>query len=187
MTTQATKRLTLDDVLVIDVDVHAHDTPEELAPYSDPQWRPVLENLGRAAHRYLDLPGYSSFASPKLPGTGVPPPRGDSRIDIVWNAEQMRSELDEFSIDVGILFPDHLLRLAGLPNIAYAGALARAYHRWLKEKWLGDNNDLYGVIVATPQDPEESAREIERWARDERFVGVFLPCSLVYPLWGHGK
>ena len=87
--TQATKRLALDDVLVIDVDVHAHDTPEELAPYSDPQWRPVLENLGRAAHRYPDLPGYSFFAAPKLLGTGMPPPRGDSCIDIVWNAKQL--------------------------------------------------------------------------------------------------
>jgi hypothetical protein len=140
MTTQAARRLTLNDTLVIDVDVHAHDTPEALAPYADPEWREVLTNLGAAERRYLDLPGYSFLSTPRLLGTGGPPPRGDSRIDIVWTAEQMRAELDAFAIDVGIVFPDYLLRLAALPNVAYARALTAAFNRWLAEKWLADDN-----------------------------------------------
>ena len=152
------KPLTLENVLVIDVDVHAHDTPEELTPYADAEWRPVLENLRDAPRRYLDLPGYSPFNwmyGPKLPGAIPPMPRGVSRREIVWNAQQMRKELDEFSIDIGVIFPDHHLRVGGLPNARYAGGLARAYHRWLKDKWLQDDNGLYGVIIAIPQDPEE--------------------------------
>ena len=114
--------MSLEDVLVIDVDVHAHDTPEELAPYTDADWRPVLENLRDAPRRYLDLPGDSPFNSmygPKLPGAIPPMPRGGSRREIVWNAQQMRKELDEFSIDIGIVFPDHHLRVGALPNARY--------------------------------------------------------------------
>jgi uncharacterized protein len=187
---ESNRPLRLEDVLVIDVDVHAHDTPEELAPYADADWRPVLENLRDAPRRYLDLPGYSPFNAmygPKLPGAIPSMPRGGCRREIVWNAQQMRKELDEFSIDIGVIFPDHHLRVGSLPNARYAGALARAYHRWLKEKWLQDENGLYGVIIAIPQDPEQAAREIDRWASDDRFAGVYLPGCEVYPLWGHEK
>lgn len=186
MATQAPRRLTLDDVLVVDCDVHAHETPEGLAPYMDPEWRPAMENLRPLARRYLDMPGFGPNNSPRLPGVSLPSPRGQ-RVEIVYTAEQMRRELSEFSIDVGIIFPDHFLKLAALPHARYAGAIARAYHRWLAEEWLADDNDLYAVIMATPQDPEEAVREIERWAGHERFVGVFLPTCQVYPLWGHRR
>jgi len=185
-----TKRLTLNDTLVVDVDVHAHDTPEALTPYIDAEWRPVLEKFRDVPRRYLDLGGYSAYNSiqgAKLPGVSLPSPRGNSRIEIVYTAEQMRRELDDFSIDVGIIFPDHHLRIAGLPNANYAKALSRAYHHWLKEEWFHEDNDLYGVIIAIPQDVEEAVREIERWGNDERFVGVFLPTCEMYPLWGHRK
>ncbi len=186
MAVETAKRLTLDDTLVVDCDIHAHETPEELAPYTDPEWRPAMENLSRVAHRYLDRPGFGPNTGPRLLGAALPN-NSRQRTQIVWNAEQMRKELDELSIDVGILIPDHFLSIASLPNASYAAALARAYHRWLKEKWLSQDNGLYGMIIAIPQDPEEAAREIERWAGDERFAGVYLPTCKVYPMWGHRK
>jgi predicted TIM-barrel fold metal-dependent hydrolase len=114
-------------------------------------------------------------------------PRGGSRIEITWNADQMRRELDAFFIDAGVVFPDHHLRIGALPNVSYATALARAFHRWLDAEWLDRDNNLYGVIIAIPQDPEEAAREIHRWGKQERFCGVFLPTCQTYPLWGHRK
>ncbi len=186
MAVEAPQRLTLDDVLIVDCDVHAHETADELAPYMDPQWRPAVENLRHVARRYLDLPGFGPNNAPRLLGAALPSPRG-GREEIVWTAEQMRRELDQFSIDVGIIFPDHFLKLAALPHADYACAIARAYHRWLKEKWLSAENDLYAVIMAPPQDPEEAAREIARWGNDERFVGVYLPTCQVYPMWGHRR
>jgi predicted TIM-barrel fold metal-dependent hydrolase len=186
MTVDTARRMSLDDVLVVDVDVHAHETPEVLRPYIDPSWRAVMENLRKVPHRYLDMPAFCPNNDPRLPGASLPAPhRG--RIQIVWTAEQMRRELSEFSIDIGIIFPDNLLSLAGLPRAEYATALARAYHRWLKDRWLHTDNGLYGMIVAAPQDPEASAREIAHWANDDRFVGVYLPTSLIYPLWGHHR
>src|SRR5262245_19673711 len=120
--TEPRTRLTLDDVLIVDLDVHAHDTPEGLAPYMDSEWREVVEAFHEVSHRYLDLPGYSPFNSPygaKLPGAIASMPRGGSRIEIAWTAEQMRRELDQFFIDIAIVFPDYHLRIGGLPNVSY--------------------------------------------------------------------
>ncbi|HLH72801.1 MAG TPA: amidohydrolase family protein, partial [Chloroflexota bacterium] len=96
-------------------------------------------------------------------------------------------ELDAFSIDAAVIFPDFFLKIAALPNPDYAAALARAYHRWIAEKWVDEDNDLYGVIIAVHQDPAEAVREIERWGDHPRFVAVYLPTCQVYPLWGHPR
>lgn len=178
--------LTLDDVFVVDADVHAHETPAELAPFTDPAWRKAVENAARVPRRYLDVPGFASGTGGPLPGATLPTLRG-AREEIVWTAEQMRRELDQFSIDSAVIFPDFFLKIAGSPNPDYAGALARAYHRWIAEKWVDQDNDLYGVIIAVHQDPAEAVREIERWAGHPRFVAVFLPTCQVYPLWGHRR
>ena len=48
----------------------------------------------------------------------------------------MRQDLDDLGVDIGVLFPDHLLRHAALKQADYAVALARAYNRWLVEERL---------------------------------------------------
>jgi predicted TIM-barrel fold metal-dependent hydrolase len=185
-TSSAPTALTLDDVFVVDADVHAHETPDELAPFTDPVWRKAVENATKVPRRYLDVPGYAPAAGGPLPGAALPSNRG-AREEIVWNAAQMRRDLDAFAIDAAVIFPDFFLKIAALPNPDYAAALARAYHRWIAEKWVNDDNGLYGVIVAVHQDPREAVKEIERWAGHPRFVAVFLPTCQVYPLWGHRR
>jgi predicted TIM-barrel fold metal-dependent hydrolase len=98
----------------------------------------------------------------------------------------MRAELSVIGVDVGILFPDHMLLMAAIPNIEYATFLGRAYNRWLAAEWL-DEPGFYGVILASPQNPEAAAAEIRKYAQDSRFVGVYLPTAAVNPLWGHRK
>jgi predicted TIM-barrel fold metal-dependent hydrolase len=178
--------LTLEDVFVVDGDVHVHETPNELAPFTDPKWRKAVENAARIPRRYLDVPTFAPSGTAPLPGAGFPTLRG-AREEIVWNVGQLRRELDAFAIDSAIIFPDFFLKIAALPNPDYAAALARAYHRWIAEKWVDSDNDIYGVIIAVHQDPTEAAREIERWAGHPRFVSVFLPTCQVYPLWGHRR
>jgi len=178
--------LTLDDVFVVDGDVHAHETAAELAPFTEPAWRKAVENAARVPRRYLDIPCYAPGGAGPLPGAALPTLRG-AREEIVWNAAQMRRDLDAFSIDAAVIFPDFFLKIAALPNADYAAALARAYHRWIAEKWVNEDNGLYGVIIAVHQDPAEAVREIERWAGHPRFVSVFLPTCQVYPLWGHQR
>lgn len=184
MAIEARERLTLDDIVVIDGDVHVHETPKGLLPYVAPAWRPALENLAQVPHRYLNMPAFCPNPGAGLPGSGVAA-NPKSRVEIVWDAAQMRSELDSFGIDIGLLFPDNFLKLAALPNAAYAVALCQAYNRWLEAEWLAADNDLYGVLMIPPQDPEAAVREIERYAGRSRWVAVYLPTCQVYPLWGH--
>jgi len=178
--------LTLDDVFVVDVDVHAHETPTELAPFTEAPWRTAVENAARLPRRYLDIPCYAPGGGGPLPGAALPSLRG-AREEIVWTADQLRRDLDAFAIDAAVIFPDFFLKIAAIPNPDYAAALARSYHRWIAEKWVDRENDLYGVIVAIHQDPDEAVREIERWAGHPRFAAVFLPTCQVYPLWGHRR
>src|SRR5258708_9794982 len=122
--------LTLDDIFVVDADVHAHEIPGELAPFTEPVWRKAVENAARIPQRYLDVPTYAPGGGGPLPGASLPNLRG-AREEIVWNAPQLCRELNAFSIDAAIIFPDFFLKIAALPNPDYAAALARAYHRWI--------------------------------------------------------
>lgn len=169
------------EMLIVDADVHVNDTPGALAPYCDMPWRLSLEALADTPARYLDIPGYAPTL--KLD----PPIPGGQPLRSVTTAAEMREGLSALKIDIGVLFPDNLLLFAPIPHIEYATALSHAYNRWLMEEWLTKEAGLYGALLACPQNPEDSAREIERYAKEEKIVAVFLPTAGVNPLWGHRK
>jgi len=164
--------------LIVDADVHVHDTPAALAPYIAPAWRPSLDTLAQMPSRYLDVPGFAPALKLDPPIPGGHPYRS------VPTAIEMRDGLAALGIEIGILFPDHLLLFATIPNREYATELARAYNRWLTSEWL-DEPGLYGAVLAIPQDPAESAREILAHAQNPKIAAVFLPTAGVNPLWGH--
>src|SRR5215203_1440776 len=101
----------LEDMFVVDCDVHVHESPQAIMPYCE-----------------------------------------------------MREELDEIHVDIGVLFPDHFLKIPVISQVDYASALARAYNAWLLEEWCSPENGLLGCILACPQDPEDAAREIEKYS-----------------------
>jgi predicted TIM-barrel fold metal-dependent hydrolase len=169
------------EMLIVDADIHVNDTPGALAPYCDLPWRKSLEALDGADYPYLQVPGFAPNLRLDPPIPGSHPYRS------VSTAAEMRHGLDELGIDIGILFPDHMLLFAAIPNIEYATYLARAYNRWLLEEWLRTEPGLYGVLLASPQNPEAAAQEIRHYANEERIVGVYLPTAGVNPLWGHRK
>ncbi|MCY3783151.1 MAG: amidohydrolase family protein [Chloroflexi bacterium] len=180
MAAQRERPLTVNDLVIVDCDVHANDPPEALAPYCDEPWRVALEHLGDVPRRYLEAPGYAPATPFDLPVPG----RGLTH-RTVTTADQMREDLDAMSIDIAILFPDFLLRMAVLPQADFAAAVARAFNAWLAERWTDPAQGLYGTVLAAPQDPEDAAREIRKYGSRKDFVGVFLPTCAVRPLWGH--
>src|SRR5207253_931891 len=103
--------LTLEDVFVVDADVHAHETPEEIAPFVEPAWRRAVDNATKIPRRYLDVPGFAPSGGGPLPGAALPSLRG-AREEIVWNAAQLRRDLDAFTIDAAVIFPDFFLKIA---------------------------------------------------------------------------
>jgi uncharacterized protein len=177
------RRDRLEDILVVDCDVHVHESPAELAPYCDMPWRKALENVADVEEYYLDIPGFS----PGMTWYEARFPSGHEGRRMVHTAGQMREELDEIQVDIGVLFPDHLLKIAMITQADYAAALARAYNAWLLEKWCSQEKGLLGCVIACPQDPESAAEEIRRYAKEPGMVGVYLPCAGLDPLWGHRR
>src|SRR5436305_13362638 len=131
--TAARQRETLADLFVVDADVHVHEDPEELADYAPAPWDVGLREIAKVQERYLDLPGISPRAEYRVPFPG-----GSPRRQIVESARELRQGLDELHVDAAILFPDHLLSLAMVRDPGFAVTLARAYNRWLRERWLGE-------------------------------------------------
>lgn len=167
-----------DSIFTIDCDVHVSDVPGALAPYCEMPWRRSLEVLASSPRLPQEYPGYSPFLIldppfPDVPGRQVETP------------EQMREGLDMIGVDIGILFPDHLLNLAMFPDSNYALALARAFNEWMVDHWLSDEYGLRGALVVAPQDPAASARDIERYAKERNVVALDLPACGVDPLYGN--
>lgn len=173
----------LEDTLIIDCDVHVHDTPGELAPYCDMPWQKALENVKDVQEFYLDIPGFSPGHSTTFYQAMFP--TGTNGLRMVNTANQMREELSEMHVDIGILFPDNLLNLPVIIQDEYAAALARAYNAWLLDTWCSQEKGLLGCLAACPQDPEGTAKEIEKYAKEPGIVGVFLPCAGLERPWGH--
>jgi len=166
---------------IVDADIHVSDTPQALAPHCTMPWRKSLEILAKVPQRYLDIPGFSPNGriDPPLPGGQTP--------RSVKTVQEMREGLDALGITEGILLPDNLLLFATLPNQEYATALSAAYNRWLAAEWLVEGSGLYGAIMACPQNPEESAKEIERYATVPGMKAIYLPTAGVNPLWGNRR
>jgi uncharacterized protein len=173
----------LEDIFIVDCDVHVHESPGALMPYCDMPWKKALENIKDAREWYLDIPAFSPGVSDGSYQAKFPTAHEGARM--VHTAEQMRKDLDEIHVDIGILFPDHLLKLPVLTQTPYASALARAYNAYQLVEWCSRDNGLLGTVVACPQDPQDAAREIEKYADEPTIVGVYLPCAGVDPLWGH--
>jgi uncharacterized protein len=173
----------LEDILIVDCDVHVHESPGALIPYCDMPWKKALENIKDAREWYLDIPAFSPGVSDGSYQAKFPTAHEGARM--VHTAEQMREELDEIHVDIGILFPDHLLKLPVLTQTPYAAALARAYNAWLLEEWCSVEQGLLGCVIACNHDPQDAAREIRKYADEPGIVGVYLPCAGIDPLWGH--
>ena len=178
------RRAPLSDLLIVDADVHVHESPGALAPYCDEPWDVALRNVADVPERYLDIPGFSPGGDGTLTARF---PTSHEAARMVHTAEQMVAELREIHVDLAVLFPDHLLKLPVLPQADYAAALARAYNAWLVDQWTSRHDALLGAIVACPHDPADAAREIERYADDPSIVAVYLPCAGLDPLWGHRR
>src|SRR5260370_20331480 len=113
------RREGLDELLVVDCDVHVHESPGALIPYIDRRWRPSLELIKDypETNSYLNTPGFSGGGmgygdGPMFP-SGSPGPR------VVSNPQAMRSELSSIKADIWILFPGDLLNLRLPQNPRY--------------------------------------------------------------------
>ena len=175
------------NIPILDCDVHLHEVAEELAEYCEMPWRKALETIDPEATRVATL-AYGDPIVPGLaPGAGdgsdTPWPGGINRPIAEESPQQCRQDLDSMGIGPAILFPDHLLKINLFNDGEYAMALARAYNRWMVDKWLSIPN-FYGAICTAAIDPEGSAAEIRKYANHDKMVCAYLPACAVNPLFG---
>jgi predicted TIM-barrel fold metal-dependent hydrolase len=168
----------LDELFVVDLDVHVNDTPAGLAPFCELPWRKSLEALEKVPQRYLDIPGFAPNFTPWAILPTI------ERRTTVTSPGQLREDLDLLGVDVPVLFPDSMLLHALIKPPGYAVALARAYNRWLVETWLSGDHGFVGAVLAANQDPVDAAAEIRRWAGRPGVACVYLPTCCVDPLYG---
>ena len=170
--------------LVVDMDVHVNETPDDLIPYCELPWRKILEGLKGVPYRYLDIPFFAPNYTSIFPSF---PDSGGDRRKTVTSVPQMRQDLDDLGVDIAVIFPDALLTLAAIRQDEYAVALARAYNCWLADKWLSEDNGLLGAVIAPHQNPTAAAEEIRKYAGHKFIKAVYLPTSCVEPLYGHRR
>jgi nitrite reductase/ring-hydroxylating ferredoxin subunit len=75
-------------IKVIDVDVHAHETPAALIPYCEMPWRKSLELISKAPERYLDIRNCLHQNGPLCSGSVSPPI--ESRAETGWQPTWVR-------------------------------------------------------------------------------------------------
>ncbi len=154
----------------IDGDVHNYlADPAELHPYLSARWRRHLETVSITitgtypGSTYPKLQPYAARADAwppgKLPGS-----------DLDFMRRQL---LDAWDIQYAVL---NTLHFAGQQRVSdFAIALAAALNDWQVERWLDRDARLRAAIIVPHEDGDEAAAEIERCARDRRFVQVLLP------------
>lgn len=165
--------------LVIDADVHHTVTLKDLQPYFSEHWR-----------HYIAIANLTTIPSNPYPKTGnggirsdsIPPEGGRPGSSLPFMQKQL---LDEWDISYAILNSNYQM-VTLLPNIDFAIAVAAATNEWTREHWLDRDPRLRASIVIPAQDDEAAAREIDRCAKDPRFVQVLLPSSSDKP-YGHRR
>ncbi len=159
---------------VIDCDIHP-SVPNlaALLPYMDDHWRDVVRARGMDELNSISYPP----GSPLTARADWRPAQGKPAASL----DEVRSEcLDAFGIGTAIC--NCLYGVQLLFSDDMAAAYARAVNDWMAREWLDREPRLRASIVIPPQNVEFAVDEIERCAKDPRFVQVLLLASGDQPL-----
>lgn len=172
---EARGEVTEQDALLVDTDVHPFLLPKDLLVRLDEPWRTHHERFGvRVPNPPMVYPRVrnSGYRLDSWPVGGFP----GSDLEMC-----RRQLLDEYGIDYAILIPlqGHTY---GAEYPEYAAALCGVINDWVREEWLDQDPRLRSSISIPLETPELAVPEIERCARDPRFVQVLLPTAAEAPL-----
>jgi predicted TIM-barrel fold metal-dependent hydrolase len=154
--------------------------------------RQALERyLPKRWHAYHEWPGslashagllIGAQARPSVFRVDSFPSEGPPGSDLDLMREQL---LDRYGITHAIVHP--ILDTLGFQQYGeFGAALARATNEWMVEEWLRRDDRIYGGITVPIEDGILAGREIERAAKEPRFVKVLLTALTREPL-GHSK
>jgi predicted TIM-barrel fold metal-dependent hydrolase len=165
-------RLGKQEIPVEIVDTDVHPTPasrDEIAVYAPAEWVdrlfPTNPRQYSGWYHYYDTPD-TWINHAKM--DAQPPSGGPFGSDPDFATEQL---LVDAGVSIGILEPMFAVLRGDEEH-----ALAITYNNWLADQWLGSEHNAHerwrGVISVSFQEPEQGAREIERWAGHPFFAAV---------------
>ena len=159
---------------VIDCDIHPNvPSLKALLPYLSEHWREVVITRGMDELNSISYPANSPITTRAdwRPASGNP----------AASLEQIRSQcLNPFGISIAIC--NCLYGVQLLFSDDMAAAYARAVNDWIAHEWLDQEPRLRASIVIPTQNVELAVEEIERCAKDPRFVQVLVLASGDNPL-----
>ncbi len=158
----------------IDCDIHpAVPSLKALLPYMEEHWREQAVLRGMDELASISYPHNSPLTS----RPDWRPPGGRAATDL----DRLRREaLDPFG--TGIAIANCLFGVQLLFSEDLAAAFARAVNDWMVAEWLDREPRLRASIVVPTQNTELAVDEIERCAKDPRFVQILLLVSGPSPL-----
>src|ERR1044071_8208623 len=164
----------MSEIKPIDCDVHPSITDiRQLLPYLEDYWRDSVEERGIGSLE-------SSSYPPNAPITARPDFRGKNGY-AATSAEELGAQVfDRWGASYAILNC-----LYGV-QLVYNEDMARAFHRavndWIKTEFLDRDPRLRASIIIPMQNVEYAVDEIERCAKDRRFVQIMVLAMQEVPL-----
>ena len=161
-------------IKAIDCDVHPTVVDiRQLLPHLDEYWRDSVEERGIGS---LETAAYP----PNAPITARPDWRGQNGYAATTAAELVSQVLDKWDASHAICNC-----LYGV-QLVYNEDMARAFHRalnsWIAREWLDRDPRLRASIIVPMQNVEYAVDEIERCAKDKRFVQIMVLAMQEVPL-----
>ena len=162
------------ELRAIDCDVHP-SVPDikALLPYLDMFWRDSISERGIPSLESISYP-------PNAPITARPDFRGKNGAAATDVSQLSAQVFDRWQASVAIC--NCLYGIQLLFSEDMAGAFARALNDWIAKEWLDRDVRLRASIVVPMQNVEMAVEEIERCAKDRRFVQVLVLAMQETPL-----
>lgn len=168
---------------VIDTDVH-HGVrdKEDLYPYLTPIYRQRLADFG--------LPGGTSIYHNNGGVLGrrsdsLDPDDPDDKTATAINVTNVRKQLlDGCGIHRAVLTGSTMYTASSITDLDFASALCSAFNDFTLEHWADADERFRVTLAVCTQDPEGTAREIDRLGRHPAVVGILMPCGATRPF-GH--
>ena len=158
----------------IDCDVHP-TVPDNkaLLPYLDDFWRDSVVARGINSLETISYPT-------KSPLTSRPEWRGKNGFAATDPKQLAGQVFDRWQAGTAILNCLYGVQLVYSEDMAKA--FASAVNDWIVKEWLDRDSRLRASIVVPMQNVEYAVDEIERCAKDKRFVQVLVLCMQEVPL-----
>ena len=165
---------------IVDCDIHpAPKSVDELFPFMAKRWQDHLKTFGSHVRQGLADGLAHPRMTPDVARVDAWPEDGSTPGS---DPEFMRKHhLDANGVEYGILIP---LGRSGSHqrNLDYGAALCSAVNDWQIQKYCEFDKRIRASITATQEDPAVAVAEINKRARDKRFVQVMIPPRAVEPL-----